>query len=53
MLSSYLGITYEDYSNLYKYVIICSILILVPLIYLFFIRDYFKMSMILGLFYYI
>lgn len=45
MLSSYYGITYEDYSNLYKYVIVCSFLIVAPLIYLFFIRDYFDIGM--------
>ena len=43
-LSNYYGITYEDYSNLYKYVITCSIFMLVPLIYLLFIRDYFKIG---------
>lgn len=44
MLSNYYGITYDDYSNLYKYVITCSVLLLAPLIYLFFIRSHFDIG---------
>ena len=44
MLSTYYGITYEDYSNLYRYVITCSIFIIVPLFYLIFIREYFSIG---------
>lgn len=44
MLSAYYHITYEDYSNLHKYVISCSFFILVPLVYLIFIRSYFSLG---------
>ncbi|KNB45910.1 qhypothetical protein [Blastocystis sp. subtype 4] len=42
-LTTHYGISYEDYSNLYKMVVTCSFLTLLPLVYLFFIRDYFSM----------
>ena len=42
-MTTYYGITYEDYSNLYEMVIACSFASLLPLIYLIFIRDYFSM----------
>lgn len=42
-MTTYYGISYEDYSNLYKMVVSCAFLTLLPLIYLFFIRDYFSM----------
>ena len=44
MLSSYYGITYDDYSNLYKFVAVCSVLIAAPLFYLIFIRDYLRIG---------
>ena len=50
MLSAYYHITYEDYSQLYKFVITCSLLSLVPLLYLFFIRDYFSYGIMIFVF---
>ena len=41
MLTSYYGITQSDYSNLYKYCISCSLMSLLPLLYLIIIRNYF------------
>lgn len=42
MLTTYYAITSTDYSNLYKYCITCSLISLVPLFYLIFIRSYFS-----------
>ena len=42
MLTTYYAITATDYSNLYKYCITCSLISLVPLFYLIFIRSYFS-----------
>lgn len=41
MLTSYYEITQKDYSNLYKYCISCSLMSLLPLLYLLVIRNYF------------
>ena len=53
MLSTYYGITYDDYSNLYKFVIACSVLIVAPLFYLIFIRDYLRIGIISRIFHFI
>ena len=41
MLTAFYGITQSDYSNLYKYCIACSLMSLLPLLYLIVIRNYF------------